>query len=258
MLSMSASIVLDSSQSSTYPRGSASGFDSSAASLDGLVAHLVRVRLCERAWRWGVCLWLALWGWQTILPGAEAADDVVIPLVEFSGSLIKTVKGKRYQAQVFAKGDRLRLEYKYALKTERGYAAIEIIRLDKSETWYLLAQSKELLVTGLDADDLLPVSQALPGERKRVLVGDATAAGRAAQLFEVQTDYQGRVERFYEWVDAETGVVLKLVSRDRAWSFEYERFRLSPQPAYYFDEPPGYKKRITATAPRGREERNDG
>ncbi len=146
----------------------------------------------------------------------------------------------------------MRLEYKYALKTERGYSAIEIIRLDKSETWYLLAQSKELLVTGLDADDLLPVSQALPGERERVLVGDATAAGRAARLFEVQTDYQGRVERFYEWVDAETGVVLKLVSRDREWSFEYERFRLSPQPAYYFDEPPGYKKRITATAPRGR------
>ena len=38
-----------------------------------------------------------------------------------------------------------------------GYAAIEIIRMDKSETWYLLAQQKELLVTGLDPDDLLPI-----------------------------------------------------------------------------------------------------
>ncbi len=201
---------------------------------------------------WGLCFWLALWLGQESPSSYAAADDAAIPSVEFSGSLIKTVKGKRYQAQVFAKGDRLRLEYKYALKTERGYSAIEIIRLDKSETWYLLAQSKELLVTGLDSDDLLPVSPVLPGERERVLVGDATAAGRAAQLFEVQTDHQGRVERFYEWVDAETGVVLKLVSRDREWSFEYERFRLSPQPAYYFDEPPGYKKRIAATAPRGR------
>ena len=35
---------------------------------------------------------------------------------------------------------------------------------------------------------------------------------------------------------------MKLVSRDREWSFEYERFRLSPQPAYYFEEPQGYKK----------------
>jgi hypothetical protein len=80
-------------------------------------------------------------------------------------------------------------------------------------------------------------------------VGDATAAGRATQLFEVRTDIQGRVERFYEWVDLETGVVLKLVSRDREWSFEYERFRLSPQPAYYFEEPLGYKKRMSLTAP---------
>lgn len=210
------------------------------------------IRLEGKARRWGLCLWLALWVWQAILPWSAAADDVAIPSVEFSGSLIKTVKGKRYQAQVFAKGDRLRLEYKYAIRTERGYAAIEIIRLDKSETWYLLAQQKELLVTGLDPDDLLPISPALPGERERVLVGDATAVGRAAQLFEVQTDHHGRVERFYEWVDLETGVVLKLVSRDREWSFEYERFRLSPQPAYYFNEPPGYKKRVTATAPQGR------
>ena len=208
--------------------------------------------LGEKAWKWGLCLGLVLWVGQEGMPYYALADDAAIPTVEFSGSLVKTVKGKQYQAQVFAKGDRLRLEYKYAIRTERGYAAIEIIRLDKSETWYLLAQQKELLVTGLDPDDLLPMSPTLPGERERILVGDATAAGRATQLFEVQTDHHGRVERFYEWVDLETGVVLKLVSRDREWSFEYERFRLSPQPAYYFDEPPGYKKRVTATAPQGR------
>ena len=77
--------------------------------------------------------------------------------------------------------------------------AIEIIRLDKSETWYLLAQQKELLVTGLNPDDLLPILPALPGERDRILVEDAKAAGHATQLFEVQTDHHGRVERFYEW-----------------------------------------------------------
>ena len=97
------------------------------------------------------------------LPCYAAVDGGAIPSVEFSGSLVKTVKGRQYHAQVFAKGDRLRLEYKYAIRTERGYAAIEIIRLDKSETWYLLAQQKELLVTGLDPDDLLPIRPPLPG-----------------------------------------------------------------------------------------------
>ena len=210
------------------------------------------IPLGEKTCRWGLCLGLVLWVGQEVMPFSATADDGAIPSIEFSGSLVKTVKGRQYHAQIFAKGDRLRLEYKYAIRTERGYAAIEIIRLDKSETWYLLAQQKELLVTGLDLDDLLPILPALPGERDRLLVGDATTAGRTTQLFEVQTDHHGRVERFYEWVELDTGVVLKLVSRDREWSFEYERFRLSPQPAYYFEEPQGYKKRMTVPVPQGR------
>lgn len=181
--------------------------------------------------------------------GAAAfrAEAEVSPSPEFSGTLIKQVNGKKYQAQVFAKSDRLRLEYKYAVRTERGYAAIEIIRLDQSETWYVLAQQKELLVAPIDPDDVLPLHATLPGERDRRLVGDATVAGREAQLYDVRIDRDGRAERFYEWTDKETGMVLKLVSRDRDWSFEYERVRFSPQPAYYFDEPPGYKKRTSAT-----------
>jgi len=177
------------------------------------------------------------------------ADSPSAP-VEFSGTIIKQVNGKKHQAQVFAKGDRLRLEYKYAIKTDYGYAAIEIVRFDQSEVWYLLAQQKELLVMPLNVDDALPLQASLPGEKERLVVGEATAVGRPAQLFEVQTDRNGRIERFYEWVDKETGVVLKLVSRDRDWSFEYERIRLSPQPAYYFDEPPGYKKRSSPTGPK--------
>jgi hypothetical protein len=46
MLKKSASFVLGSSESSTYPRGYASGFDSPAAALDGLFEHPV-IRSCE-------------------------------------------------------------------------------------------------------------------------------------------------------------------------------------------------------------------
>ena len=144
---------------------------------------------------------------------------------------------------MFAKGDRLRLEYKYAIRTDYGYAGIEIIRLDLAEAWYLLAQQKELLVTPLDPDDVLPIEPTLPGERSRTLVGEATAVDRTAQLYEVQTDRHGRTEQWFEWVDVETGLVLKLVSRDRDWSFAYERIRWSPQPAQYFSEPLGYQRR---------------
>lgn len=206
----------------------------------------------EKVCRWALCLWFAMWAGQGGVSNYVTASDRAIPSTEFSGSLVKTVKGRQYHAQVFAKGDRVRLEYKYAIRTERGYAAIEIIRLDKSEAWYLLAQQKELLVTGLDPDDLLPIRAVLPGEQDRFLIGDAMAAGRAAQLFEVHTDYRSRNERFYEWVDRDTGVVLKLVSLDREWTFEYERFRLSPQPAYYFEEPLGYKRHLSTSVLQGR------
>jgi hypothetical protein len=184
-------------------------------------------------------------GW----PIPSHADAPPVP-TDFSGTLVKQVNGKRVQAQVFGKGDRLRLEYKYALRTDHGYSAVEIIRFDRSEAWYLLAQQRELLVTPLDMDDVLPVRPELSAERSRALVGDATSAGRPARLFEVETDRHGRTERFYEWVDVESGIVLKLVSRDRAWSIAYERFRLSPQPDYYFEEPPGYRRRVSANGRR--------
>jgi len=46
MLKKSASFVLGSSKSSTYPRGYASGFDSPAALLDELFEHPARLLFC--------------------------------------------------------------------------------------------------------------------------------------------------------------------------------------------------------------------
>ncbi|MGZ8393214.1 MAG: hypothetical protein ACXWWJ_00460 [Nitrospira sp.] len=185
--------------------------------------------------------------------GLRAADQPGIlesPIAqqaEFSASLVKQVEGRRFEAQVFAKGDRLRLEYKYAVKTELGYSSIEIIRLDKGESWFLLAQRRQILSAPVKSDDILPIQPGLPGEKSRALVGDATTIGRPSKLYEVRVDYNGRNERFYEWVDVETGVVLKLVSQDREWSVEYLRIRFSPQPAYYFEEPTGYKRWVPAS-----------
>lgn len=162
------------------------------------------------------------------------------------------MEGRRFEAQVFAKGDRLRLEYKYAVKTELGYSSIEIIRLDKRESWFLLAQRRQILAAPVKAEEVLPIQPALPGEKSRMLIGDATTIGRPSKLYQVGVDYNGRNERFYEWVDVETGVVLKLVSQDRDWSIEYMRIRFSSQPDYYFDEPAGYQRWVPAVSPQDR------
>jgi hypothetical protein len=90
-------------------------------------------------------LLMLLFGSSTwLLTNSAIANETISSRQEFSGSITKRVNGKKHQAQVFAKGDRLRLEYKYAIRTDYGYAAIEIIRLDQSEAWYLLAQQREL------------------------------------------------------------------------------------------------------------------
>ena len=165
---------------------------------------------------------------------------------------MKQVEGRRFEAQVFAKENRLRLEYKYAVKTELGYSSIEIIRLDKGESWFLLAQRHQILPVPVKSEDILPIQPGLPGEKSRTLIGDATTVGRPSKLYEVRVDYHGRYERFFEWVDVENGVVLKLVSQDRDWSIEYLRIRFSPQPDYYFDEPTGYRRWTPAPAPQDR------
>lgn len=175
----------------------------------------------------------------------EAGDTLPFE-PEFSGSLVKRLNGKTYQAQIFGKGDRLRLEYKYAVRTELGFSAIEIIRMDLGERWYVLPQQKYLLVLPV-TNDTLSIRKELVGETSRSAVGDAIVAGRAARLFDVQVERDGVSERFYQWVDVEVGVVLKLVSQDRDWSFEYERIRISPQPYLYFEQPPGYRKRRSET-----------
>lgn len=179
------------------------------------------------------------------ISNVEGGDTLPVES-EFSGTLIKRVKGRKYHAQVFAKSDRLRLEYKYAVRTELGFSAIEIIRPDLRERWYVLPQQKHLLVLPI-TDDTLSMRAELVGETSRTAVGDATVAGRAATLFEVHVERQGHPERFYEWVDVEAGIVLKLVSQDRDWSFEYERIRMSTQPSLYFEEPQGYRKRRGGT-----------
>lgn len=171
---------------------------------------------------------------------------------QFSGRLLKRVDGKEHQAQVFGKGDRLRLEYKYAVRTEHGFAAIEIIRTDLLEVWYVLPQQRELLVMPL-TKEIIPIFPKLTGETKKTLIGPSLVAERPAQLFEVWTERHGREERFYEWVDDELGIVLKLVNQDRDWSFQYERIQRSPQPAMYFEEPPGYQKWRGSTGERREE-----
>lgn len=145
------------------------------------------------------------------------------------------------KAQLYVKGDRYRIEHFGGIKTELGYASVTIVRLDKQKVWYVLSKRRLVISVPLTVDYLLPLSVQLEGEVERTRIGDALVGERLASLYEVVVDRNGEKERFYEWVDEERQLLLKLVSQDRDWSVEYERLVQSEQPAYFFETPLGYK-----------------
>ena len=180
---------------------------------------------------------------HVLLASAEVhSPDPPSPL-EFSARLIWRTDGKTSKAQLFVKGDRYRIEHQGGIPTDLGYASVTIVRLDRQQIWYIFSHRRLVLSVPMNPDYLLPFSVALKGEMKRTLIGDAFAGKRPARLYEVLVvNPDGQEETYFEWVDAERDVLLKLLSQDRDWSVEYEHVTISKQPEYFFEAPLGYRK----------------
>jgi hypothetical protein len=173
------------------------------------------------------------------------AENVELPdtsLVEFSARLVWKTNGRTSKAQLFVKNDRYRIEHMGGVKTELGYAGVTIVRLDEQKVWYILSKRRMVVSVPLTSDYLLPFSVTMEGEIGRTLIGESMVGDRSAVLYElVVQDGSGQTERFFEWVDPDRNVLLKLLSQDRDWFVEYSHVVLSPQPEYYFNPPLGYR-----------------
>lgn len=173
--------------------------------------------------------------------------------IEFSAKLKWRVGGKTSKAQLFVQNDRYRIEPLSGIKTDLGYASVIIVRLDQQKVWYVISQRRLVMAVPLTTEFLLPFAVRLEGEVSRTLLGEAFVGDQASQLYEVGVDQEGHREIYYEWVDWERNILLKLVSQDRDWSVEYEHVVLSKQPDYFFNPPLGYQKyeAITRQAEKG-------
>lgn len=161
---------------------------------------------------------------------------------EFSAKLLWTMQGRKAKAQLFVKSDRYRIEYLGGIRTDLGYAGVTIVRLDEQKVWYILSERRTVVSVPLTTEYLLPFSVTLEGETSRILIGDSVVGDRPAMLYEVVVqDRFGQTERFYEWVDADRNILLKLLSQDRDWFVEYGHVVVSSQPDYYFETPLGYR-----------------
>lgn len=161
---------------------------------------------------------------------------------EFSGKVIWHSDGGTRDALLFVKEDRYRVEHRGGVRTELGQAGVSIVREDRNEVWFILSQRRSYLALPLTPAHRLPFAVSLEGEINRTLIGDATAGGRPAHLYEVVVERYGRREAYFEWVDAERGLLLKLLSKHRDWSLEYQHVVFSEQPSYYFEVPRGYRR----------------
>ena len=162
--------------------------------------------------------------------------------VEFSARLVWKNNGRTAKAQLFVKNDRYRIEHMGGVKTVLGYAGVTIVRLDEQKVWYILSKRRTVVSVPLTSDYLLPFSVTMEGEIGRTLIGKSMVGDRSAVLYElVVQDRSGQTERFFEWVDPDRNILLKLLSQDRDWFVEYEHVVLSPQPDYYFNPPLGYR-----------------
>ncbi|MEX2490314.1 MAG: hypothetical protein WD425_00990 [Nitrospirales bacterium] len=161
---------------------------------------------------------------------------------EFSARLIWKHDGRKAKAQVFVKHDRYRIEHMGGVKTELGVAGVTIVRLDEQKVWYVLSQRRMVVSVPLTSDYLLPFAVTLEGETSRTLIGDSMVNNQKALLYDVEVqDRSGTTEKFFEWVDPDRHVLLKLVSQDRDWFVQYEHVVVSSQPEYYFEPPLGYR-----------------
>jgi len=173
------------------------------------------------------------------------AQKVELPdtsVVEFSARLVWKTNGRKSKAQLFVKNDRYRIEHFGGVKTELGYAGVTIVRLDEQKVLYVLSERRMVVSVPLTSDYLLPFSVILEGETSRTLIGDSMVNNHSAVLYDVEVqDRFGKTERFFEWVDPDRNVLLKLVSQDRDWFVEYEHVVVSSQPEFYFETPLGYR-----------------
>ncbi len=161
---------------------------------------------------------------------------------EFSARMVWKTGGKISRAHIFVKPDRYRVEHVGGIRTDLGYAGVTIVRLDEQKVWYVLSERRTVIRAPLTAEHVLPLSITLDGEQKRTLIGEGKVEDQPALLYEVlvRNRFVG-AERYFQWVDPEQDIPLKLLSQDRDWFIVFQHVVLSPQPDFYFELPLGYR-----------------
>jgi hypothetical protein len=166
---------------------------------------------------------------------ATAASGVPEPATarDFSGDRIVKRGKSVVTAHVNAKDDRWRFEFSVP---QRG-ASVIIVRADRGTAWLIFSKRRLYLEEPIASDHRLEVSETMPGEVSRELVGDELLNGYPTELFEVTVTENGETRQYYRWVTKAQRFPMKTVSKQGKWSEEFRRVVFTEQSPFLFELP---------------------
>ena len=153
--------------------------------------------------------------------------------LDFSGDRIVKRGKSVVTAHVNAKDDRWRFEF---LIPQRG-ASVIIVRVDRGIAWLILSKRRLYVEEPITNDYRLEVSENMPGEISRELVGDEMLNGYPTELFEVTVAEAGETRQYYRWVTKVQRFPMKTVSKQGEWSEEFRRLIFTEQSRFLFELP---------------------
>jgi len=180
--------------------------------------------------------------WAGAVMAGVMAAAVPAAAIEFSADYVTRINGKVRRAQIYVKGDQIRLEHQSGLLTDLGYAGVSIVRLDKHVVWLLLAQRHQYLTVALRKDHVPLLAETMEGETARTALREETLGKHRAMLYDVTVGTAPREEKYYQWVSLEHRLPLRTLSRDRDWAVEFEHVVFSKQEDFYFEVPHKYSE----------------
>jgi len=174
-------------------------------------------------------LWLGLLLILTVPGGAWGA--------EFSASMLVKDDAKIMPGKIQVSDGKQRQEF----TDERGQT-ITIVRSDLKVVWVILPGQGNYLE--------MPLTTKLPGQFIQIppeatgkrLVGQERLNGYDTEKYEVSVPVGRGLEKQTYWVAVKLGLPIKMESRERRFSLEYNRIREEKVPDRQFNLPPGVKK----------------
>ena len=176
--------------------------------------------------------WLGFWGALLVLtvPGGVWG-------AEFSASMLVKDDAKIMPGKIQVSNGKLRQEF----TDERGQT-ITIVRPDLKVVWVILplqGSYMEMPLTARLPGQFIQIPPQAAGKR---LVGQERLNGYDTEKYEVSVPVGRGLEKQTYWVAVKLGLPIKMESRERRFSLEYNSIREEKVPEPRFNLPPGVKK----------------